>query len=148
MASACVSSKISGELREKANVEDSPDDEDKSVLDDLTSSSSLLEFLSHEHKQKFLEELLEGASSDVDESIFEEINRLSNTSDDRSVEEILKEAEMLMLLTSPAVASGKDENIRKPCPEANLENEKDTLKASLEVSSLFLVFLGRYLLNN
>ncbi|XP_059617143.1 centrosomal protein of 162 kDa isoform X2 [Phlebotomus argentipes] len=126
MASACVSSKVAGELSEK-RPEDSPDDEEKSVLDDLTSSSSLLEFLTHE--QKCLEGLLEGTSTDVDiESIFEEINRLSDNSDERSVEEILKEAEMLMLLTSQPVSGKRQSPDEKP----DVEHEKDTLHSPLE----------------
>lgn len=58
----------------------------------LNSSSSIIEFLNHEQKC-----LANDNDSEVDiESIFEEINRLSDDSDERSVDEILREAEILL----------------------------------------------------
>ncbi|GAB0087194.1 hypothetical protein DMENIID0001_014750 [Sergentomyia squamirostris] len=136
MASACISRKTAGKIREKRRMAESPEDEEKSVLDDFTSSSSLLEFLSHEQKQKCLEELLEGSNSDVDiDSIFEEINRLSDNSDERSVDEILKEAEMLMHLTSQSLSeSGKRETPRKSTPEASGKDGDELQDASVKVS--------------
>ncbi|XP_055384996.1 centrosomal protein of 162 kDa [Condylostylus longicornis] len=57
---------------------------------------SILEFLNKE-RECFKENLIDENSSDLDvESIFEEINRLSDKNDERSVEEILREAECLM----------------------------------------------------
>lgn len=58
------------------------------------TSSSIIEFLNQERQQNDDE----NDNSDVDiESIFDEINRLSKTSDgDKSVDEILKEAEILL----------------------------------------------------
>lgn len=61
-------------------------------FDDLTNSSSILEFLNQE---KQCLDLDNGSEIDVD-SLFEEINRLSDNTDKRSVDEILKEAELLM----------------------------------------------------
>lgn len=58
----------------------------------LTTSSSIIEFLNHEQKC-----LVHDNDSELDiDSIFEEINRLSDDSDERSVDEILREAEILL----------------------------------------------------
>lgn len=58
----------------------------------LTTSSSIIEFLNHEQKC-----LVHDTDSELDvDSIFEEINRLSDDSDERSVDEILREAEILL----------------------------------------------------
>lgn len=54
---------------------------------------SILEFLNNEQETSF-----DTDQSDLDiESIFEEINRLSDNNDDRSVEVLMKEAEFLMM---------------------------------------------------
>lgn len=60
------------------------------------SNNSIIEFLNDE--QKCLSSAVDNNNeSEVDiESIFEEINRLSDTSDERSVDEILREAELLL----------------------------------------------------
>lgn len=58
----------------------------------LTTSSSIIEFLNHEQTC-----LAHDNDSEMDiDSIFEEINRLSDDSDERSVDEILREAEILL----------------------------------------------------
>lgn len=58
----------------------------------LTTSSSIIEFLNHEQKC-----MVHDNDSELDiDSIFEEVNRLSDDSDERSVDEILREAEMLL----------------------------------------------------
>lgn len=58
----------------------------------LTTSSSIIEFLNHEQTC-----LVPDNDSEMDiDSIFEEINRLSDDSDERSVDEILLEAETLL----------------------------------------------------
>lgn len=58
----------------------------------LTTSNSIIEFLTHEQKC-----LAQDNDSEIDiDSIFEEINRLSDDSDERSVDEILREAEILL----------------------------------------------------
>lgn len=58
----------------------------------LTCSSSIIEFLNHEKTC-----LVPDNDSEMDiDSIFEEINRLSDDSDERSVDEILREAEILL----------------------------------------------------
>lgn len=54
--------------------------------------TSILEFLNNE------QECFDTDPSDLDiESIFEEINRLSDNNDERSVEVLMKEAEFLMM---------------------------------------------------
>ncbi|XP_055843279.1 centrosomal protein of 162 kDa isoform X2 [Episyrphus balteatus] len=74
-------------------------------FDDFTSSS-ILEFLNKE------QECFYGSSRDTseinDEIIFEQVNRLADNSDTRSVDEILREAELLInnqLVTSTTSAS-------------------------------------------
>lgn len=60
-----------------------------------TGNSSIIEFLNQE--QKCLIPTENDLTSDLDiDSIFEEINRLSGESDERSVDEILREAELLL----------------------------------------------------
>lgn len=60
-----------------------------------TANSSIIEFLNQE--QKCLNQNSENDNSEMDiDSIFEEINRLSDESDERSVDEILREAELLL----------------------------------------------------
>lgn len=61
--------------------------------DETTKSSSIIEFLNNE--QKCLNLVENDSELDID-SIFEEINRLSDESDGRSVDEILREAELLL----------------------------------------------------
>lgn len=62
--------------------------------DQDVTNSSIIEFLNQEQQCIDGLDIENGSEVDID-SIFEEINRLSGDSD-RSVEEILKEAEMLM----------------------------------------------------
>lgn len=62
-------------------------------LSSVNGSSSIIEFLNQE--QKCLNPIDNDSELDI-ESIFEEINRLSDGSDDRSVDEILREAEFLL----------------------------------------------------
>lgn len=60
-----------------------------------TGNSSIIEFLNQE--QKCLIPTENDLTSELDiDSIFEEINRLSGESDERSVDEILREAELLL----------------------------------------------------
>ncbi|XP_055326690.1 uncharacterized protein LOC129580369 isoform X2 [Sitodiplosis mosellana] len=64
--------------------------------DEITNgNSSIIEFLNQE--QKCLIPTENDLTSEVDvDSLFEEINRLSDESDERSVDEILREAELLL----------------------------------------------------
>lgn len=64
--------------------------------DEITNgNSSIIEFLNQE--QKCLIPTENDLTSELDiDSIFEEINRLSDESDERSVDEILREAELLL----------------------------------------------------
>lgn len=57
------------------------------------TSSSIIEFLNNE--RECLQLVENDSEVDID-SIFEEINRLSDESDERSVDEILREAELLL----------------------------------------------------
>lgn len=63
--------------------------------DETTNGSSIIEFLNQEQKSLIATEHDLASELDID-SIFEEINRLSDESDERSVDEILREAEMLL----------------------------------------------------
>lgn len=61
------------------------------------ASNSIIEFLKNEKQCNALNGVQDNDDSEVDiESIFEEINRLSDESDERSVDEILREAEILL----------------------------------------------------
>lgn len=68
-----------------------------SVNGDETTNggSSIIEFLNQEQKSLIATEHDLTSELDID-SIFEEINRLSDESDERSVDEILREAELLL----------------------------------------------------
>lgn len=66
---------------------------DESLSSVGNGSNSILEFLNQE--QKCLNSGENDSELDI-ESIFEEINRLSDESDERSVDEILREAELLL----------------------------------------------------
>lgn len=63
--------------------------------ENTNGSSSIIEFLNQEQKSLIPTENDLTSELDID-SIFEEINRLSDESDDRSVDEILREAELLL----------------------------------------------------
>lgn len=94
----------------------------KSDADDVTPTS-ILEFLSHE--QKCLDS---GNDSDVDvDSIFEEINRLSGDSEERSVDDLLREAELLLSkqehLVVDAVSNGKLSEVLKTISEESTPRE-------------------------
>lgn len=63
--------------------------------DNTNGNSSIIEFLNQEQKSLIATENDLTSELDID-SIFEEINRLSDESDERSVDEILREAELLL----------------------------------------------------
>lgn len=63
--------------------------------DNTNGSNSIIEFLNQEQKCLISSENDLTSELDID-SIFEEINRLSDESDERSVDEILREAELLL----------------------------------------------------
>lgn len=71
-----------------AATETIPNSEDKTK-----TSSSIIEFLNNE--RECLQLVENDSEVDID-SIFEEINRLSDESDERSMDEILREAELLL----------------------------------------------------
>lgn len=75
-----------------------PDSPTRTIdFDDFTSTSSIMEFLKQEHKCGAPGELGNGHDSDIDaESIFQEVSRLADNSDTRSVDELLREAELLL----------------------------------------------------
>lgn len=75
---------------EQTRMAQSQSNGDESLSSNVNGNSSIIEFLNQE--QKCMDN-----DSELDiESIFEEINRLSDESDERSVDEILREAELLM----------------------------------------------------
>lgn len=79
---------------EKSN-ENQPTLPSNDTYNGQTANSSIIEFLNQE--QKCLNQNSENDNSELDiDSIFEEINRLSDESDERSVDEILREAELLL----------------------------------------------------
>ncbi|XP_031621202.1 putative uncharacterized protein DDB_G0271606 isoform X2 [Contarinia nasturtii] len=87
-----------------------------SNADDITNgSSSIIEFLNQEQKCLISNENDVASELDID-SIFEEINRLSDESDERSVDEILREAELLM---------SKQQQIESNLNRSELDNEND-----------------------
>lgn len=91
--------------------------------DDITNgNSSIIEFLNQE--QKCLIPTENDLTSELDiDSIFEEINRLSDESDERSVDEILREAELLLT---------KQQQIESDLNRSEHDDdEKDLVKAHL-----------------
>ncbi|KAM7347604.1 uncharacterized protein ACRADG_007150 [Cochliomyia hominivorax] len=76
----------------------SPDSPIRTIdFDDFTSSSSIMEFLKQEQKCGGPGELSNGHDSEIDaDSIFQEVSRLADNSDTRSVDELLREAELLL----------------------------------------------------
>lgn len=65
-------------------------------FDDFTSTSSIMDFLKQEQKCASGDSG-NGQESDIDaESIFQEVSRLADSSDTRSVDELLREAELLL----------------------------------------------------
>lgn len=86
--------------------------------DNTNGSNSIIEFLNHEQKCLIPSENDLTSELDID-SIFEEINRLSDESDERSVDEIIREAELLMC---------KQQQIESDLnrSEHEAENEKET----------------------
>ncbi|XP_055684613.1 centrosomal protein of 162 kDa isoform X1 [Lutzomyia longipalpis] len=151
MASACVSSKGSGEIREK-RLECLEE-----LLEQITLKDAREESRDFFHRDAgrtvsaakvtlppisrtigsgdYLDGQTERNLEDI-ESIFEEINRLSDNSDERSVEEILKEAEMLMHLTSQSL-SGRSDTPRdhSDAPEVEEEEEKEAEDVRTRVGS-------------
>lgn len=85
--------------------------------------SSIIEFLNQEQKSLIATEHDLTSELDID-SIFEEINRLSDESDERSVDEILREAELL-LSKQQCIESDLNQN-----DEDESENETKTDDAS------------------
>lgn len=84
--------------------------------DDITNgSSSIIEFLNQEQKCLLSNETDLASELDID-SIFEEINRLSDESDERSVDEILREAELLL---------SKQQQIESNLNRSEHDNEND-----------------------
>lgn len=68
-------------------------------FDDFTSTSSIMEFLRQEQNcyQAGGDTMTNGHDCEVDaESIFQEVSRLADNTDTRSVEELLREAELLL----------------------------------------------------
>ncbi|XP_073832244.1 uncharacterized protein [Musca autumnalis] len=68
-------------------------------FDDFTATSSIMEFLRQEQKCGGAGDLItNGHDTEIDaESIFQEVSRLADNSDTRSVDELLREAELLLL---------------------------------------------------
>lgn len=97
-------------------------------LSSPNGSNSIIEFLNQE--QKCLNPIDNDSELDI-ESIFEEINRLSDVSDDRSVDEILREAEFLLCkqeqiecnLKCSESNSGGDQIIIEPNEKTICNNE-------------------------
>lgn len=86
--------------------------------DETTNGSSIMEFLNQEQKSFIASENDLASELDID-SIFEEINRLSDESDERSVDEILREAELLL---SKQQQIGSDLNQNECANEVNDAN--------------------------
>ncbi|XP_075157470.1 uncharacterized protein LOC142230726 [Haematobia irritans] len=93
-------------------------------FDDFTSTSSIMEFLRQEQKCSGGDGIsTNGHDSEVDvESIFQEVSRLADNSDNRSVEELLREAELLLHQNFMG-------NIRQP------ENKSTMVKANANGTS-------------
>lgn len=88
-------------------------------FEDLTSNGSIIEFLQQEQScyENGYGRTSNGESNydcDVDvESIFKEINRLSDSTDTRSVDELLREAEMLLKRQSDDFSLGDESSVQK-----------------------------------
>lgn len=87
-------------------------------LSSVNGSSSIIEFLNQE--QKCLNPIDNDSELDI-ESIFEEINRLSDGSDDRSVDEILREAEFLLCKQEQI-----ESNLKSASSESNSGGDQTT----------------------
>lgn len=101
--------------------------------DDDITPTSILEFLNQE--QKCLDSSADASEADLD-SIFAEINRLSGDSNDRSVDELLREAEMLLSKQEPLM-DGANANlgVLKTISEESTPRE---MKAGAELDQLEL----------
>lgn len=82
--------------------------------------SSIIEFLNQEQKSLIATENDLTSELDID-SIFEEINRLSDESDERSVDEILREAELLLSKQQPI-----ESDLNQNGNDGESENENDS----------------------
>lgn len=85
--------------------------------------SSIIEFLNQEQKSLIATEHDLTSELDID-SIFEEINRLSDESDERSVDEILREAELL-LSKQQQIESDLNQNENENASASENETETD-----------------------
>lgn len=95
--------------------------------DEVTNgSSSIIEFLNQEQNCLISNENELASELDID-SIFEEINRLSDESDERSVDEILREAESLLL---------KQQQLETDLNRSEHDNEEIIEKANCESNGL------------
>lgn len=102
--------------------------------DETTNGSSIIEFLNQEQKCLISTENDVASELDID-SIFEEINRLSDESDDRSVDEILKEAEFLLSKQQQIESDlnrGKHEDEQHEADEADDATELNGLSESIQ----------------
>lgn len=97
----------------------------QSITGDETTNggSSIIEFLNQEQKSLIATEHDLTSELDID-SIFEEINRLSDESDERSVDEILREAELL-LSKQQQIESDLNQNENENENESENETETD-----------------------
>lgn len=88
-------------------------------FEEITSNGSIIEFLQQEQScyENGYGLTTNGESNydcDVDvESIFKEINRLSDSTDTRSVDELLREAEMLLKRQSDEFSLREEKNVQK-----------------------------------
>lgn len=110
-------------------------------LSSANGSSSIIEFLNQE--RKCLNPIDNDSELDI-ESIFEEINRLSVGSDDRSVDDILREAEYLLCkqeqiecnLKSSESNSGESNQTAEPSEETNCSNESSIIPDDTDAYNL------------
>lgn len=102
--------------------------------DDDITPTSILEFLNQE--QNCLDSSADASEADLD-SIFAEINRLSGDSNDRSVDELLREAEMLLSKQEPLV-DGANTNLSELLKTISEESTPREMKAGAELDQLEL----------
>lgn len=99
--------------------------------DEDTSPTSLMKFLNHEQ-----ECMNSGNDSDVDvDSIFEEINRLTGDSEDRSVDDILREAELL-LSKQENLVDGTNDTLGEILKTISEESTPREMKSGAEIDQL------------
>lgn len=100
--------------------------------DDDITPTSIMEFLNQE--QKCLDSSADASEADLD-SIFAEINRLSGDSNDRSVDELLREAEMLLSKQEPLV-DGANSNLRELLKTISEESTPREMRAGAELDQV------------